>query len=71
MPEGGSFVQFTYGPAVPVADEVMRRLGLRARRHGFTLWNLPPASVYVFTRDRASVIRSIRSMRRGPEGPAR
>jgi len=51
MPEGGSFVQFTYGPAVPVADEVMRRLGLRARRHGFTLWNLPPASVYVFTRD--------------------
>jgi hypothetical protein len=29
----------------------MRRLGLRARRHGFTLWNLPPASVYVFTRD--------------------
>jgi hypothetical protein len=50
MPEDGSFVQFTYGPVTPVADEVMRRLDLRARRHGFTLRNLPPASVYVFTR---------------------
>ena len=31
MPEDGSFVQFTYGPGTPVASEVMRRLGLRAR----------------------------------------
>ena len=54
MPEGGHFVQFTYGPVTPVAGEVMRRLGLRARRHGFALCNLPPASVYVFTRDRES-----------------
>lgn len=50
LAEGGSFVQFTYGPVTPVADEVMRRLGLRARRCGFTLRNLPPASVYLFTR---------------------
>ena len=54
MPEDGSFVQFTYGPVTPVAGAVMRSLGLRARRHGFTLCNFPPASVYVFTRDRAS-----------------
>jgi phospholipid N-methyltransferase len=54
MPGDGSFVQFTYGPVSPVAEEVMRRLGLRARRHGFTLRNLPPASVYVFTRDSIS-----------------
>lgn len=54
MPEDGSFVQFAYGPLTPVAGEVMRWLGLRARRHGFTLCNLPPASVYVFSRDRAS-----------------
>lgn len=54
MPEDGSFVQFTYGPVTPVAGEVMRSLGLRARRHGFTLCNLPPASVYVFSRDRTS-----------------
>jgi phospholipid N-methyltransferase len=52
MPGDGSFVQFTYGPLTPVAGEVMRWLGLRARRHGFTLCNLPPASVYVFSRDR-------------------
>ncbi|HEU4780435.1 MAG TPA: rRNA adenine N-6-methyltransferase family protein, partial [Steroidobacteraceae bacterium] len=32
MPEEGAFVQFTYGPVTPVAGEVMRRLGLRARR---------------------------------------
>jgi phospholipid N-methyltransferase len=65
MPEGGSFVQFTYGPAVPVADEVMRRLGLRARRHGFALCNLPPAWVYVFTRDRESdLVRRLTHARR-------
>jgi phospholipid N-methyltransferase len=54
MPQEGAFVQFTYGPVTPVASEVMRRLGLRAQRHGFALCNLPPASVYVFTRDRES-----------------
>ncbi|HEU4646725.1 MAG TPA: methyltransferase type 12 [Burkholderiales bacterium] len=54
MPEDGAFVQFTYGPVTPVAGEVMRRLGLRARRHGFALCNLPPASVFVLTRDRES-----------------
>jgi phospholipid N-methyltransferase len=53
LPEDGAFVQFTYGPVAPVADEVMRGLGLRARRHGFTLRNVPPAWVYVFTRDGA------------------
>jgi phosphatidylethanolamine/phosphatidyl-N-methylethanolamine N-methyltransferase len=53
MPQDGAFVQFTYGPVAPVADEVMRGLGLQARRHGFTLRNVPPAWVYVFTRDGA------------------
>ena len=51
MNEDGVFVQFTYGPLVPVAGEVMRRLGLRACRRSFTLLYLPPASVYVFTRE--------------------
>lgn len=51
MPENGVFVQYTYGPTPPVAAEVIRQLGLRAQRRGFTLWNLPPASVYVFTRE--------------------
>lgn len=53
LPPDGRFIQFTYGPKAPVADEVMKELGLRAQRHGFTLRNLPPASVYVFTRLRS------------------
>lgn len=46
----GVFVQFTYGPKVPVHPEVMAALGLDGRRAGFTLRNLPPASVYVLQR---------------------
>ncbi len=48
--DDGVFVQFTYGPLAPVAREVLQRLGLRARRLSFTLLNLPPASVFAFTR---------------------
>jgi len=44
------FVQFTYGPRVPIADEVRQTLGLVARR-GEKVWNnLPPARVYHVTR---------------------
>jgi phosphatidylethanolamine/phosphatidyl-N-methylethanolamine N-methyltransferase len=50
MAPGGTFVQFTYGPVAPVAAEIMKELGLVAQRRGFTLMNLPPASVYAFTR---------------------
>jgi phosphatidylethanolamine/phosphatidyl-N-methylethanolamine N-methyltransferase len=47
---GGRFVQFTYGPTVPIAQEVVDALKLEARK-GTTAWrNLPPATVYVFTR---------------------
>lgn len=46
----GRFVQFTYGPANPVAREVLDQLGLNARRSSFTWWNVPPATVYVYTR---------------------
>lgn len=46
----GRFIQFTYGPTNPVKTTVMRQMGLHARRAGFTLRNLPPASVYVLTR---------------------
>jgi phosphatidylethanolamine/phosphatidyl-N-methylethanolamine N-methyltransferase len=46
---GGRFVQFTYGPTVPLAQDVVDALGLDARK-GTTAWrNLPPATVYVFT----------------------
>lgn len=50
---GGVFVQFTYGPAAPVADSVARQLSLRVRRGEFVLRNVPPATVYVYTREPA------------------
>ena len=34
----------------PVADEVARKLGLQVRRGTFVLRNVPPATVYVYTR---------------------
>lgn len=58
----GRFVQFTYGPANPVAREVLEQLGLNARRSSFTWWNVPPATVYVYTRRTARAITP-RSMR--------
>ena len=63
MQPQGRFVQFTYGPANPVAREVLEALELNARRSSFTWWNVPPATVYVYTR---KVSRSLapRSMRK-------
>jgi phosphatidylethanolamine/phosphatidyl-N-methylethanolamine N-methyltransferase len=58
----GRFVQFTYGPANPVARDVLDGLGLNARRSSFTWWNVPPATVYVYSR-RVSRGLSPRSMR--------
>jgi phosphatidylethanolamine/phosphatidyl-N-methylethanolamine N-methyltransferase len=52
--DGGRFVQFTYGPQPPVADEVRQGLGLQVRRGTFVLRNVPPATVYVYTRDAAA-----------------
>lgn len=46
----GRFIQFTYGPTCPVPREVLKGLGLHARRAGIALWNVPPATVYVFSR---------------------
>lgn len=51
MAEGGRFIQFTYGPTCPLPREVQRALGLQVRRAGIALWNVPPATVYVFSRD--------------------
>lgn len=46
----GRFIQFTYGPASPVPEPVLAALGLRMRRGGFVLRNVPPATVYVYER---------------------
>ena len=47
---GAPIIQFTYGPKAPINDDIVKSLGLRVRRAGFTLRNFPPASVYVFQR---------------------
>ena len=69
MSARGRFVQFTYGPANPVAREVLEALELSARRSSFTWWNVPPATVYVYSRktSRSLVPRSMRSD--SPPGP--
>lgn len=47
---GGVFVQFTYGPRVPLQRSVGEELSLVAER-GPKVWNnLPPARVYTFRR---------------------
>ena len=46
----GRFIQFTYGPVSPVHESVLEALGLRMRRGGFVLRNVPPATVYVYER---------------------
>jgi phosphatidylethanolamine/phosphatidyl-N-methylethanolamine N-methyltransferase len=46
----GVFVQFTYGHAAPVADTVVQHLGLEVHRGDFVLRNVPPATVYVYSR---------------------
>lgn len=47
---GGVFVQFTYGPAAPVAETVVKQLDLKVHRGDFVLRNMPPATVYVYSR---------------------
>lgn len=58
----GRLIQFTYGPASPVSREVLEALDLNARRGNFAWWNMPPATVYVYTRNRSKAVKA-RSMR--------
>jgi phosphatidylethanolamine/phosphatidyl-N-methylethanolamine N-methyltransferase len=48
---GGVFIQYTYGLASPLDDEVRVKLGLRCASAGLAWRNLPPARVFVYTRD--------------------
>jgi phospholipid N-methyltransferase len=43
---GGAFYQVAYGPRCPVPRPLLDRLGLKAKRVGWALANVPPASVY-------------------------
>lgn len=47
MPPGRRFLHYSYCPTSPLS---CRRLRLRAERVGFTLGNLPPASVWGYSR---------------------
>ncbi len=50
MAPGAAFYQITYGPRCPVPRRILDHLGLEAVRCGWTMRNLPPASVYRITR---------------------
>ena len=57
----GRYIQFTYGPKSPVSRDLLAEMGLSVRRGGFAWWNVPPASVYVYTRNRSRGIHAVRS----------
>lgn len=57
----GRLVQFTYGPKSPVSREILADLELSVRRGGFAWWNVPPATVYVYTRNRSRGIHAVRT----------
>lgn len=50
----GVFVQYTYGPHHPLDDDVCNSLGLTYQRAGLAWRNLPPARVYVYSRQVAA-----------------
>lgn len=48
----GTLVQFTYSPLPPIPDALTRALGVSGARVARVLCNLPPASVWVYTRQK-------------------
>lgn len=55
----GRFIQFTYGPTSPLPRDVLSELGLVSRRARFAWWNMPPATVYVYTRTRSRPVKPV------------
>jgi phospholipid N-methyltransferase len=58
--DDGRLIQFTYGPASPIRRRERDALGLRVKRAGATMRNLPPAAVYVYQRLKSREIASVR-----------
>ena len=54
-------IQFTYGPSSPLPRDLLAELGLSVRRAGVVLFNVPPATVYVYTRTRSTPVRAVRA----------
>lgn len=52
----GCFIQFTYGPLCPVPRELLQALNLHFMRGATVLRNVPPATVFVFKRNRSRAI---------------
>lgn len=53
---GGCFIQFTYAPTCPVPRDLLDALGLFVLRGRTVLRNVPPATVFVFRRNRSRAI---------------
>ena len=50
--DDGVLIQFTYGPASPIAAPVMRKYKLHGKRIKLVVANVPPAHVWVYRRER-------------------
>ncbi|MBS0381618.1 MAG: methyltransferase domain-containing protein [Proteobacteria bacterium] len=61
--DDGRFIQFTYGPGSPVRRREREALGLRVRRTGHAMRNLPPATVYVYQRFHSHEVASVKAQR--------
>lgn len=53
-------IQFTYAPTNPLPRDLLDELGLGVRRAGVAWMNVPPAVVYVYTRNRSTPIHATR-----------
>lgn len=54
-------IQFTYGPAGPLPRDLLAEMGLSVRRASTTWLNVPPATVYVYTRSRSTPVQAVRA----------
>lgn len=58
---GSPLIQFTYAPTNPLPRDLLNELGLGVRRAGVAWMNVPPAIVYVYTRNRSKSIHAVRA----------
>lgn len=54
-------IQFTYGPSSPLPRDLLAEMDLGVRRASTTWLNVPPATVYVYTRNRSTPVRAVRA----------
>lgn len=56
-------IQFTYGPSSPLPRDLLAEMDLRVHRASVAWLNVPPAAVYVYTRNRSTPVRAVRAAR--------